>query len=226
MASSTSLLRGCSTARVARTKPGLACAGIPHQCRSSSSFTGRRCNHVPRHGTLAPKASSRLSRGAPARAASEQAAGPSQEEAARRKAEMNEETIRMLSFMPDSHYAFLGVTPWAPADEVCFKKPHCRKGIAVRAIKTTYRRLSKQYHPDTTKIQDKREAARLFNKLQNAYQTLSDDQRRATYDLSLQVGALYSNRTWRLRAGTPMYAYMTVSCAADQGTEEGGPLSD
>lgn len=51
-------------------------------------------------------------------------------------------------------------------------------------IKKQYYKLAKQYHPDQNSHDTK--AGEKFAKLQNAYEVLSDDKRRAAYD---QYGA-------------------------------------
>lgn len=68
-------------------------------------------------------------------------------------------------------YDRLGVSKNASADE----------------IKKAYRKLSKKYHPDINKepgAEDK------YKEVQEAYETLSDDQKRAAYD---QYGAAGAN---------------------------------
>ncbi|TVX95086.1 J domain-containing protein [Cohnella terricola] len=51
-------------------------------------------------------------------------------------------------------------------------------------IKTAYRRLAKQYHPDTNG--GSREAELVFKQVQQAYETLSNSETRRQYDASLQ----------------------------------------
>ena len=60
-------------------------------------------------------------------------------------------------------YAVLGVAPTASAE----------------AIKTAYRRLAAQYHPDKNPSPD---AADRFRLIQKAYEVLSDPERRKSYD--------------------------------------------
>ena len=60
-------------------------------------------------------------------------------------------------------YDVLGVPKNAPADEV----------------KRAYRRLARQYHPDVNKAKD---AESKFKELQEAYDVVSDDNKRAQYD--------------------------------------------
>jgi molecular chaperone DnaJ len=61
------------------------------------------------------------------------------------------------------YYEVLGVSKNASKDE----------------IKKAYRRLSKKYHPDINKAED---AAEKFKEIKEAYEVLSDDQKRAHYD--------------------------------------------
>lgn len=65
-------------------------------------------------------------------------------------------------------------------------------------IKTAYRTLAKLYHPDaTSRFMDSSIASssdgRDFIEIQNAYETLSDPDARAEYDLNLSVN---SQRRW------------------------------
>lgn len=73
--------------------------------------------------------------------------------------------------MPQDYYAVLGVDRSASAEE----------------IKRAFRRLAKEYHPDTHKG-DKKEAERKFRKIAEAYEVLSDPQKRAQYDRYGHVG--------------------------------------
>ncbi|MGM9928619.1 MAG: molecular chaperone DnaJ [Bacillus sp. (in: firmicutes)] len=61
------------------------------------------------------------------------------------------------------YYEVLGVSKTASKEE----------------IKKAYRKLSKQYHPDINKADD---AAEKFKEIKEAYEVLSDDQKRAQYD--------------------------------------------
>ncbi|MFN9646118.1 MAG: DnaJ C-terminal domain-containing protein [Cyanobacteriota bacterium] len=61
------------------------------------------------------------------------------------------------------YYAILGVEPTASAD----------------AIRKAYRRLARRYHPDVSKEDDAEER---FKEVSEAYQTLSDPEKREAYD--------------------------------------------
>lgn len=53
------------------------------------------------------------------------------------------------------------------------------KGASKSEIKKAYRQLAKKYHPDVNKASDAEER---FKEVQEAYEVLSDDQKRAAYD--------------------------------------------
>lgn len=64
------------------------------------------------------------------------------------------------------YYDVLGVTKGASDDE----------------IKKAYRKLARQHHPDMVKDTDKSSAEKKFKELNEAYQVLSDPQKRKVYD--------------------------------------------
>ncbi|CAM8897734.1 unnamed protein product [Rhodiola kirilowii] len=74
----------------------------------------------------------------------------------------------LLNDSSDSHYQFLGVAPQADLEE----------------IKSAYRRLSKEYHPDTTSLPIKA-ASDKFMRLREIYDVLSDEEKRKFYDWTL-----------------------------------------
>ena len=68
-----------------------------------------------------------------------------------------------------SHYTLLQIAPDATPQQ----------------LRQAFRRLSKRYHPDTTEL-PQAQAQEAFNRLQQAYLTLSDPVRRQAYDAALQ----------------------------------------
>ena len=54
------------------------------------------------------------------------------------------------------------------------------KGATVEEIKKSYRRLAMKYHPDRN--QGNAEAEAKFKEINEAYEILKDDQKRAAYD--------------------------------------------
>jgi len=78
------------------------------------------------------------------------------------------------------YYHVLGVERSASADDV----------------RKAYRKLAMQYHPDRNP--GDKQAEEKFKEINEAYQVLSDPQKRARYD---QLGSAYSN--WQQRGGSP-----------------------
>ncbi|CAK9326081.1 unnamed protein product [Citrullus colocynthis] len=74
----------------------------------------------------------------------------------------------LLNNSSDSHYQFLGVGAEAELEE----------------IKSAYRRLTKEYHPDTTSLPLKA-ASEKFMKLKQVYEVLSNEESRKFYDWTL-----------------------------------------
>ncbi|KAI3687866.1 hypothetical protein L1987_81569 [Smallanthus sonchifolius] len=81
---------------------------------------------------------------------------------------LGEKFSELLNNSTDSHYQFLGVPAEADLEE----------------IKAAYRRLSKEYHPDTTSLPLKA-ASEMFLKLREVYNVLSDPEKRRFYDWTL-----------------------------------------
>jgi curved DNA-binding protein CbpA len=72
-----------------------------------------------------------------------------------------------------TYYAILGLTPWATEIQ----------------IRQAYRELSKLYHPDTTQL-EKNLAIEKFRQINDAYATLSNPERRNTYDQMIRFSRL------------------------------------
>ncbi len=85
---------------------------------------------------------------------------------------MTETAVNQNGAMPKSseptYYSLLGLHPWASVIE----------------IRRAYRELSKHYHPDTTKLPTA-VAIGKFQQLNEAYATLSNPERRFSYDLKI-----------------------------------------
>ncbi|MEG3439984.1 J domain-containing protein [Pannus brasiliensis CCIBt3594] len=77
-------------------------------------------------------------------------------------------TIPAGSRFADTYYAVLGLYPSASVIEV----------------RRAYRELSKRYHPDTTELPPEVATAK-FQRLNEAYATLSNPDRRSLYDLKI-----------------------------------------
>lgn len=85
-------------------------------------------------------------------------------------------------------YDVLGVEKTASADE----------------IRKAYRKLARQYHPDVNKAKD---ATAKFNEVQEAYDVLSDDQKRKAYD---RMGDRYAEGGRAQPGGGPHYTWTNV----------------
>ncbi|KAK9713725.1 hypothetical protein RND81_06G047200 [Saponaria officinalis] len=87
----------------------------------------------------------------------------------------------------DSYYQFLGVAPNADLEE----------------IKAAFRRLSKEYHPDTTSLPLKT-ASEKFMRLREIYSILSNDESRRFYDWTLaQEAASLQAEKMRIKLEDP-----------------------
>ncbi|CAL5211240.1 unnamed protein product [Lathyrus oleraceus] len=80
---------------------------------------------------------------------------------------LGEDFADLLNFQ-GSHYEFLGISPESDVEE----------------IKVAFRKLSKEYHPDTTSLPLKT-ASEKFMKLREVYSVLSNEERRRFYDWTL-----------------------------------------
>ncbi len=85
-----------------------------------------------------------------------------------------------------NHYEQLGVSPLASADE----------------IKRAYRRLAVKYHPDKNPSPD---AHQFFKECTNAYNVLSDPEKKASYDLLFHFGLRQPTTTPRQTHRDPAY---------------------
>ncbi|KAH7680913.1 Molecular chaperone (DnaJ superfamily) domain-containing protein [Dioscorea alata] len=81
---------------------------------------------------------------------------------------LSEHFADLINNSSATHYQFLGVTPEADIEE----------------IKAAYRKLSKEYHPDTTTLPLKT-ASEKFMRLREAYNVLSNETSRCFYDWTL-----------------------------------------
>lgn len=89
--------------------------------------------------------------------------------------------------MQFTKFRFLGVSPQADLEE----------------IKAAYRRLTKEYHPDTTTMPLKA-ASDKFMRLREAYDVLSNEEKRRFYDWSLaQEAASRQAERMKLRLEDP-----------------------
>ncbi|KAJ7569197.1 hypothetical protein O6H91_01G066000 [Diphasiastrum complanatum] len=60
-----------------------------------------------------------------------------------------------------------------------------------QTFKAAYRRMARRYHPDVCAREEAQECTKRFIVLQEAYETLSDPWRRASYDRAM-TNSLYS----------------------------------
>jgi len=100
------------------------------------------------------------------------------------------------------YYKILGVERKASADD----------------IRTAYRKLAMKYHPD--KNPGDKKAEDRFKEINEAYQVLSDEQKRARYD---QLGSAYSN--FRTSGGRPG-DFQWSDWAQQGGAQRGGSVED
>ncbi|XP_022735276.1 NAD(P)H-quinone oxidoreductase subunit T, chloroplastic [Durio zibethinus] len=120
--------------------------------------------------------------------------GPSNSQQTKEKLNAEEEQKNLLGDKfadllnySDSHYQFLGVSAEADLEE----------------IKAAYRRLSKEYHPDTTSLPLKA-ASEKFMKLREVYNVLSNEESRNFYDWTLaQEAASRKAEKLRMRLEDP-----------------------
>ena len=63
------------------------------------------------------------------------------------------------------------------------------KSASAKEIKSAYRKLAKQYHPDRNKQEG---AESKFKEVQEAYEILSDERKKAAYDQYGHAGILFA----------------------------------
>jgi len=84
------------------------------------------------------------------------------------------QTLReTVSALRENYYVLLGLHPSASAIE----------------IRRAYRELSKRYHPDTTEL-PQAQAKSEFQRLNEAYATLGNPERRAAYDVKIRYARM------------------------------------
>lgn len=67
------------------------------------------------------------------------------------------------------------------------------KGAAEADIKKAYKKMAREHHPDMVKDSDKKAAEKRFKEINEAYQVLSDPQKRKMYDQFGHAGAGYGS---------------------------------
>uniref|UniRef100_A0A0F7CZA7 Chaperone DnaJ-domain superfamily protein n=1 Tax=Pelargonium incrassatum TaxID=163034 RepID=A0A0F7CZA7_9ROSI len=127
---------------------------------------------------------------------------------------LGERFADLLNESSDSHYQFLGVSATSDLEE----------------IKAAYRRLSKEYHPDTTSLPLKA-ASEKFMKLREVYNVLSDDEKRSFYDWTLaQEAASKKAEKMRMKMEDPhqenLDTYVVVPDMVDRLDGKNMELSD
>ncbi|KDP34831.1 hypothetical protein JCGZ_11193 [Jatropha curcas] len=110
-----------------------------------------------------------------------------EEEEEQRKSLLGDKFADLLNDTSGSHYQFLGISVDADIEE----------------IKAAYRRLSKEYHPDTTSLPLKA-ASDKFMKLRQVYDVLSNEEKRKFYDWTLaQEAASRQQEKMRMKLEDP-----------------------
>ena len=95
----------------------------------------------------------------------------------------------MVDVIPPDHYAALGVA----------------KDASEAQIKTAYKKAALKFHPD--KAKDKATAADQFHKISQAYETLSDEDKKRKYEEQLKIAQLKKNLQERRTSGPPPPGY-------------------
>ena len=86
----------------------------------------------------------------------------------------------------------------------------CQKGATVEVLKTSYRKLAMQFHPD--KNPGDHTAEIKFKEISEAYDVLKDDQKRAAYD-RFGHAAFEGGRVRPARGGNPFGDFAAAASA-------------
>ncbi|KAM7527446.1 hypothetical protein LguiB_030856 [Lonicera macranthoides] len=76
----------------------------------------------------------------------------------------------------------------SPATETFYELLGISETVTLLEIKRAYKQLALKYHPDVSPVDLSEEYTRNFIRVQEAYETLSDPQTRALYDIDLSKG--------------------------------------
>ena len=79
-------------------------------------------------------------------------------------------------------------------------------GATCQEIKTAYRRLARTLHPDVAASGQREDTAYEFMRVHEAYETLSDPEKRADYDRSLYRGGRQTGSPFVMSASATGYA--------------------
>ena len=79
-----------------------------------------------------------------------------------------------------------------------------KKDSSLDQIKKAYKKLAKEHHPDMVKESDKEAAEKRFKEINEAYQVLSDSQKRKMYD---QFGSGFTSQGFSGQQGPFTYTY-------------------
>lgn len=87
-----------------------------------------------------------------------------------------------------------------------------QRNADLKAIKTAYRKLALEFHPDKVKPEDEEEAKLRFHDIGEAYEILSDDEKRAKYDRGEDVLSNQPNQQHHHHAhGFPFHTHFNFN---------------